>query len=238
MSILNCKNLRKVYGKRDVVKNVSFEISNGESVAILGPNGAGKTTCFYMISGIVKPTSGDVFLNGNTIAGLPMHIRARLGIGYLPQEASIFTGLSVEQNILCATQLFSKSKDESFEILEKLLLEFKISHLRKQNATSLSGGERRRLEIARCLAINPNFILLDEPFAGVDPVSVADVRYIVSHLKDRGIGVIVTDHNVRETLKMVDRAYIIFEGSVLTHGEPDEVVSNKDVREYYLGHDW
>lgn len=232
---LSAQDLHKTYGKREVVKGISLNVHSGESVAILGPNGAGKTTCFYMMIGLVKPSEGSVFLNDADITHLPTHIRARFGLGYLPQESSIFTGLTVEQNILAALELFEPNKQTRLAKLETLIDELKISKVRKQNSTSLSGGERRRLEIARCLAMSPSFILLDEPFAGIDPVSVADVREIVSHLKEKGIGVLITDHNVHETLKMVDRVYIVYDGKILTEGHPSDIVNHHDVKKYYLG---
>jgi lipopolysaccharide export system ATP-binding protein len=235
MHKLIVRGLKKSYKKREVIKGVDFEISSGESVAILGPNGAGKTTCFYMIVGIVRPDEGKVMLDGEEITNLPIHIRARLGISYLPQEPSIFRGLSVEENIMAGLEYSCKNKEERVAKLDELLNEFKISHLRKSLSISLSGGERRRLEIARCLATKPNFVLLDEPFAGVDPVSVADVISIVSHLKERGIGVLITDHNVRETLKIADRGYIIYNGKVLVSGNAKEITSNEEAKKYYLG---
>lgn len=238
MSTLCVKGLFKSYGKREVIKGVDFKVSSGESVAILGPNGAGKTTCFYMIVGIIKPNKGVILLNDNDISNLPIHMRAKLGISYLPQEASIFRGLTVEENIKAVLQIIEKDKSKQKERLEFLLSEFKIEHLRKSLSISLSGGERRRLEIARCLATSPNFILLDEPFAGVDPVSVKDVISIISDLKNRGIGVLITDHNVRETLKITDRAYIIYDGKVLVDGSATKITKDKGARKYYLGDDF
>ncbi len=238
MHKLRVQGLRKSYKKREVIKGVDFEISSGESVAILGPNGAGKTTCFYMIVGIVKPNAGKVMLNEHEITNLPIYMRARLGISYLPQESSIFRGLTVEQNIMACLECVENKNDIRLQKLEDLLAEFKISHLRKSLSISLSGGERRRLEIARCLASNPNFILLDEPFAGVDPVSVSDVLNVIGELKERGIGVLITDHNVRETLKIADRGYIIYNGAVLVSGTAKEITSHEGAKKHYLGKDF
>jgi lipopolysaccharide export system ATP-binding protein len=238
MHKLSVEGLYKSYNKKEVIKGVDFEISAGESVAILGPNGAGKTTCFYMIVGIVKPDKGCVKLDEHEITTLPIYMRAKLGISYLPQESSIFRGLTTEENIMAVLELVEPSKEARLEKLESLLKEFKISHLRKSLSISLSGGERRRLEIARCLATHPNFILLDEPFAGVDPVSVKDVISIISELKERKIGVLITDHNVRETLKITDRAYIIYNGKVLVEGDAKKIIANKDARKHYLGEDF
>lgn len=238
MHTLKVLGLKKSYKKREVIKGVDFTISSGESVAILGPNGAGKTTCFYMIVGIVSPDEGEVQLDDHEISHLPIHVRAKLGISYLPQEPSIFRGLTVQENIMAVLEMQQKDKTLQEEKLESLLAEFKIGHLRNSLSISLSGGERRRLEIARCLATNPSFILLDEPFAGVDPVSVKDVISIISDLKKRGIGVLITDHNVRETLKITDRAYIIYDGKVLVEGNAAKITSNKKARKYYLGEDF
>jgi lipopolysaccharide export system ATP-binding protein len=238
MHKLSVEGLYKSYNKKEVIKGVDFQISAGESVAILGPNGAGKTTCFYMIVGIVKPDKGCVKLDEHEITTLPIYMRAKLGISYLPQESSIFRGLTTEENIMAVLELIEPSKEARLEKLESLLKEFKISHLRKSLSISLSGGERRRLEIARCLATHPNFILLDEPFAGVDPVSVTDVISIISELKERKIGVLITDHNVRETLKITDRAYIIYNGKVLVEGDAKKIIANKDARKHYLGEDF
>ena len=218
-----------------MVRDVSLKVNRGEVVGLLGPNGAGKTTCFYMITGLVRPDYGHIHLDGEEITDLPMYRRARLGIGYLPQEASIFRGLSVEQNISAVLEVSEKDVGKRQEMLDELLGEFSISHLRDANSSQLSGGERRRLEIARALASKPSFILLDEPLAGIDPIAVADIRDIVSHLKDRGIGVLITDHNVRETLDIIDRAYIIHDGSVLMEGTADDIVGNEEVRRVYLG---
>lgn len=227
--------LGKRYAKRPVVRDVSLRVNRGEAVGLLGPNGAGKTTCFYMITGLVRPDYGHIYLDGEEITDLPMYRRARLGIGYLPQEASIFRGMSVEQNISAVLEVSEKDVGRRQEMLDELLGEFSISHLRDANSAQLSGGERRRLEIARALASKPSFILLDEPLAGIDPIAVADIRDIVSHLKDRGIGVLITDHNVRETLDIIDRAYIIHDGNVLMEGTPDDIVGNAEVRRVYLG---
>ena len=228
-------NIAKSYGRRPVVKDVSLTVKRGESVGLLGPNGAGKTTCFYMITGLIKPDQGSISLDGFDVTSLPMYRRARLGIGYLPQEASIFRGLSVEQNINAILELSEPDKKKCREELDRLLDEFRITHLRKSPSIALSGGERRRLEIARALASKPSFMLLDEPFAGIDPIAVGDIQALVRHLTQRGIGVLITDHNVRETLNLIDRAYIIHSGSVLTEGLPDDIVSNADVRRLYLG---
>ena len=228
-------NLGKRFKKRRVVRGVSLAIQRGEVVGLLGPNGAGKTTCFYMITGLIAPDYGTVVLDGSDITDLPMYRRARLGIGYLPQEASIFRGLSVEANIRAVLEVVEKSRERRGVILDALLAEFSITHLRRTRALELSGGERRRVEIARSLASGPQFVLLDEPFAGIDPIAVGDIRELVVHLKDRGIGVLITDHNVRETLDIIDRAYIIHDGMVLMEGAPSDVVGNEDVRRVYLG---
>lgn len=232
---LFAKNMGKRFKKRPVVRGVSLRIQRSEIVGLLGPNGAGKTTCFYMITGLIPPDYGSIVLDGNDISDLPMYRRARLGIGYLPQEASIFRGLSVENNIRAVLEAVEKSRDRREAILDALLAEFSITHLRRTPALALSGGERRRVEIARALASNPHFILLDEPFAGIDPIAVGDIRDLVVHLKDRGIGVLITDHNVRETLEVVDRAYIIHDGMMLMEGIPSEIIGNEDVRRVYLG---
>jgi len=232
---LIARNLTKTYGGRRVVDGVSLVVRRGEAVGLLGPNGAGKTTCFYMITGLVPVDEGTIELNGNDVTTMPMYRRARLGVGYLPQEASIFRGLSVEQNIRAVLEVHDRDKTRRERKLDSLLDEFSISHLRKSAAIALSGGERRRLEIARALATDPTFMLLDEPFAGVDPISVSDIQALVRHLTSRGIGVLITDHNVRETLGLIDRAYIIHAGEVLTHGRANDIVSNPDVRRLYLG---
>ncbi|MCO6391622.1 LPS export ABC transporter ATP-binding protein [Aliihoeflea aestuarii] len=232
---LIARGLTKSYKGRQVVSGVSIGVRAGEAVGLLGPNGAGKTTCFYMVTGLVPVDAGTIEIDGHDVTSLPMYRRARLGIGYLPQEASIFRGLSVEQNIRGILEITEKNRQRREERLDELLEEFHISHLRKAASISLSGGERRRLEIARALASNPNFMLLDEPFAGVDPIAVSDIQHLVRQLTSRGIGVLVTDHNVRETLGLIDRAYIIHAGQVLTHGRPSEIVANPDVRRLYLG---
>lgn len=228
-------NLGKNYGKRPVVTDVSLFMQRGEAVGLLGPNGAGKTTTFYMIMGLIQPDYGTILLDGVDLTDLPMYRRARLGIGYLPQEASIFRGMTVEQNIRAVLEVTEPERDAREAVLEDLLAEFSITHLRRASAMALSGGERRRVEIARALASHPNFMLLDEPLAGIDPIAVGDIRDLVAHLRDRGIGVLITDHNVRETLEIVDRAYILHGGTVLMDGTPEEIVANQDVRRVYLG---
>jgi len=233
--MLNVHHLGKAYKARRVVEDVSLNVRRGEAVGLLGPNGAGKTTVFYMITGLVKPDKGMIELDGHDVTGLPMYRRARLGIGYLPQEASIFRGLTVEENIRAVLEIAESDRDRRAQQLEALLEEFDIKRLRKSPSIALSGGERRRCEIARALASNPSFMLLDEPFAGIDPIAVGDIQDLVHHLKGRGIGVLITDHNVRETLGLIDRAYIIHSGHVLTEGGPDEIVANPDVRRLYLG---
>jgi len=235
---LYVKNLVKKYKRKKIISGINLQLNKGEVVALLGPNGAGKTTTFYAIAGLVVPEEGTVLLNGNDITYLPMYRRAKLGMGYLPQEASIFRGLSVQDNILSIAELWEVNKDKQNIILDGLLNEFSIGHLRESPALSLSGGERRRVEIARCLASNPQYILLDEPFAGIDPVAVGEIRDIVSTLKNRGIGVLITDHNVRETLKIVDRAYILNAGTLIKSGTPDEVIRDKKVQKVYLGADF
>ncbi len=227
--------LGKRFKKRPVVRNVSLSVKRGEAVGLLGPNGAGKTTTFYMIVGLIAPDSGTITLDGAEISNLPMYRRARLGIGYLPQEASVFRGLNVEQNIMAALDMVEPDRNRREDILSGLLTEFGISHLRRTPALALSGGERRRVEIARALATGPNYILLDEPLAGIDPIAVGEIRDLVSHLKDRGLGVLITDHNVRETLEIIDRAYILYDGQVLMEGNPEQVVAHEDVRRVYLG---
>ena len=228
-------NIGKRFKKRPVVRGVSIVLNRGEVVGLLGPNGAGKTTCFYMITGLISQDQGSISLDGMDISDLPMYRRARLGIGYLPQESSIFRGLSVEQNIRAGLEVVEKSRERREAMLEALMAEFSITHLRRTPALALSGGERRRVEIARALASNPYFILLDEPFAGIDPIAVGDIRDLVAHLKDRGIGVLITDHNVRETLDVIDRAYILHDGMMLMEGAPSDIVRNEDVRRVYLG---
>jgi lipopolysaccharide export system ATP-binding protein len=232
---LRVSHLRKSYKKRVVIRDFSMELNRGEVVALLGPNGSGKSTTFYAIAGLVYPEGGQVTIDGRDVTNLPMYRRANLGIGYLPQEMSIFRGLSVEDNIGAILDITEKDRHKRRERLEELLSEFSIEHLRRAPALALSGGERRRVEIARCLAANPRYLLLDEPFAGVDPISVGDIRHLVSDLKTRGIGVLITDHNVRETLEIVDRAYILHDGMVLMSGTPEEVVHNENVRRVYLG---
>jgi len=227
--------LGKRFKKRPVVRGASMKIQRGEVVGLLGPNGAGKTTCFYMITGLISPDYGAIKLDGQDITELPMYRRARLGIGYLPQEASIFRGMTVEQNIRAVLEVVEPKRNRREARLEALLAEFSITHLRRAPALALSGGERRRVEIARALASQPHFILLDEPFAGIDPIAVGDIRELVKHLKDRGLGVLITDHNVRETLDIIDRAYIIHDGAVLMEGSPRDIVGNEDVRRVYLG---
>ena len=232
---LTIKGLRKSYKKRTVIHDVSMQLHRGEVVALLGPNGSGKTTTFYSIAGLVNPDGGQVKVDGVDVSTLPMYRRARLGIGYLPQEVSIFRGLSVEDNISAILDVSEPDRHTRRERLEELLGEFSIEHLRRASAVALSGGERRRVEIARALAAKPKYLLLDEPFAGVDPISVSDIRDLVSDLKTRGIGVLITDHNVRETLEIVDRAYILHDGKVLMSGTADEVVSDANVKRVYLG---
>ncbi len=232
---LSVRTLRKSYRKKTVIRDVSLELGRGEVVALLGPNGSGKTTTFYAIAGLVNPEGGQVLIDGRDATNLPMYRRAKLGIGYLPQEVSIFRGLSVEDNIMAILEISVADKVQRRERLEELLNEFSISHLRRASALSLSGGERRRVEIARCLAAEPKYLLLDEPFAGVDPIAVGDIRTLVADLKNRGIGVLITDHNVRETLEIVDRAYILHDGMVLMSGTAEEVVQDENVRRVYLG---
>lgn len=232
---LRIECLRKSYKKRVVIRDVSLSLEQGEVVALLGPNGSGKTTTFYAIAGLIYPEGGHIFIDGRDVTNLPMYRRAKLGIGYLPQEMSIFRGLSVEDNILAILDISENDRRKRRERLEELLSEFSIEHLRRAPALALSGGERRRVEIARCLAANPRYLLLDEPFAGVDPISVGDIRHLVADLKKRGIGVLITDHNVRETLEIVDRAYILHDGKVLMSGSPQDVVANENVRRVYLG---
>ena len=232
---LRIQHLRKSYRKKAVIRDFSMELDRGEVVALLGPNGSGKTTTFYAVAGLVTPEGGRVTVDGKDVTTLPRYRRAQLGIGYLPQEMSIFRGLSVQDNINAILDIRVKHRHQRRERLEELLTEFSIEHLRRAPALALSGGERRRVEIARCLAANPNYLLLDEPFAGVDPISVGDIRQLVADLKKRGIGVLITDHNVRETLEIVDRAYILHEGKVLMSGTPEEVVQNENVRRVYLG---
>ncbi len=235
MNGLYAEHISKSYKKKPVLRDVSLHVAPGESVALLGPNGAGKTTCFYIMVGLINSNNGRVLLDGSDITKLPMYQRARLGVGYLPQEASIFRGLSVEDNIRLVLQGQDMPKDRQEILLEELLAEFSIAHLRRTPSVALSGGERRRCEIARALAARPEFILLDEPLAGIDPIAVGDIRDLIGQLKTRGIGVLITDHNVRDTLGIVDRAYILHDGKVLMEGTPDEIVANDDVRQVYLG---
>ena len=239
VNTLQASDLAKSYKKRDVVKAVSLQLQSGEIVGLLGPNGAGKTTCFYMIVGLIDNDAGSIRLNDRAIGHLPMHRRAKLGIGYLPQEASVFRNLTVEQNILAILQLRKDlSHIDRARKLEQLLEDFQVEHLRDTDGISLSGGERRRVEIARALANEPLFMLLDEPFAGVDPISVVDIQSIIRQLTERGIGVLITDHNVRETLGICDRAYVMGEGTILAEGDPDQILENKIVRKIYLGDDF
>ena len=232
---LTAQFMKKSFKSRKVVRDVSLSVRRGEAVGLLGPNGAGKTTCFYMVTGLIPLDSGKILIDGHDVSHLPMYRRSRLGIGYLPQEASIFRGLTVEDNILAVLELVEPNRKRRKEKLDSLLDEFKITRLRKSPSIALSGGERRRCEIARALASDPSFMLLDEPFAGIDPVAVRDIQILVRHLTDRGIGVLITDHNVRETLRIIDRAYIIFEGQVLTKGSPQEIINDENVRRVYIG---
>lgn len=229
------QNLRKSYRKKLVIRDVSMTLGRGEVVALLGPNGSGKTTCFYTIAGLVLPDAGRVLIDGREVTTLPMYRRAKLGIGYLPQEMSIFRGLSVEDNIMAILEVAEPVRRKRQALLEELLGEFSIEHLRRAPAMALSGGERRRVEIARCLAAGPKYVLLDEPFAGVDPIAVGEIRSLVAQLKTRGIGILITDHNVRETLEIVDRAYILHDGHVLMSGTTEEVIRDENVRRVYLG---
>jgi lipopolysaccharide export system ATP-binding protein len=233
--VIHTKNLVKVYGSRTVVNNVSFEVKQGEIVGLLGPNGAGKTTSFYQVVGLVRPDSGEVFLNDTNITKLPMYKRAQMGIGYLPQEASVFRKLSVEDNISAVLEMTTLTKPEQKDKLESLLNEFRLQKVRKNNGDTLSGGERRRTEIARALAVDPKFILLDEPFAGVDPIAVEDIQSIVARLKYKNIGILITDHNVNETLSICDRAYLLIDGKIFEHGTAEELAANEQVRRLYLG---
>lgn len=238
MDILRTEHLYKKYGKRTVVNDVSIHLEQGEIVGLLGPNGAGKTTTFYMTTGLVLPNSGKIFLNDKDISGMPMYRRAKLGIGYLAQEASVFRKMSVEDNIRSVLQMTNFSREYQKEKLEQLIQEFHLGHVRKNLGDRLSGGERRRTEIARCLAIEPKFVMLDEPFAGVDPIAVQEIQDVVWKLKDRNIGILITDHNVDETLMITDRAYLLFEGKILFHGTPEELAANPVVRKSYLGRDF
>ncbi|MBV9420223.1 MAG: LPS export ABC transporter ATP-binding protein [Alphaproteobacteria bacterium] len=230
--------LAKAYNRRPVVRSVTLTLKRGEVVGLLGPNGAGKTTCFYMISGLIPADAGTIEVDGTDVTKLPMYRRARLGIGYLPQEASIFRGLTAEQNIRAAAELIEPDANRLNAMVEELLAEFGVTHVRHTPAIALSGGERRRVEIARALATRPNYMLLDEPFAGIDPIAVGDIQDLVRHLTNRGIGVLITDHNVRETLGLTDRAYIVYAGEILTEGSPEEIVNDPDVRRLYLGEEF
>ncbi|MDC3140454.1 LPS export ABC transporter ATP-binding protein [Alphaproteobacteria bacterium] len=232
------RSISKTYDKRKVVNKVSLNLQKGEAIGLLGPNGAGKTTCFYMIAGLINTDEGDIILDRSRINHLPMHIRAKNGIGYLPQESSIFRGLTVEQNILSVLEIQKYTNNEKFQILEELMSEFNIGKIRNSYGATLSGGERRRTEIARALATNPSYILLDEPLAGIDPIAIDDVKNLIHKLKSKNIGVLITDHNVRETLGIVDKAYILFEGSVIMSGNPDQIKSDKRVRDVYLGNNF
>jgi len=234
-SALEAQGLTKSFKNRQVVRGASLHIEKGEAVGLLGPNGAGKTTIFYMITGLIPADTGRIVIDDHDVTRLPMYRRARLGVGYLPQEASIFRGLSVEENIRAVLEIVEPNRKERQRQLDALLEEFRITRLRKSPAMALSGGERRRVEIARALASRPSYMLLDEPFAGIDPIAIGDIRNLVHHLKDRDIGVLITDHNVRETLELIDRAYIIYEGQVLIEGTPEEIIANEDVRRVYLG---
>jgi lipopolysaccharide export system ATP-binding protein len=235
---LQARGIGKNFGNKRVVRNISIGVRRGEAVGLLGPNGAGKTTTFYMLSGLMQADEGSIFLDGNDVTETPLYQRARLGIGYLPQESSIFRGLSVEKNIRAVLEITESNADLRDSMLEELLAEFGIGHLRNTPSINLSGGERRRLEIARALAARPSFLLLDEPLAGIDPIAVADIRDLISQLKEHGLGVLITDHNVRETLEIVERAYIIHDGAVLMEGTPEEVVGHSGVREVYLGNNF
>ena len=232
------RSISKTYDKRKVVNKVSLDLQKGEAIGLLGPNGAGKTTCFYMIAGLINTDEGDIILDRSRINHLPMHIRAKNGIGYLPQESSIFRGLTVEQNILSVLEIQKYTNNEKFQILEELMSEFNIGKIRNSYGATLSGGERRRTEIARALATNPSYILLDEPLAGIDPIAIDDVKNLIHKLKSKNIGVLITDHNVRETLGIIDKAYILFEGSVIMSGNPDQIKSDKKVRDVYLGNNF
>ena len=233
--VLSGINLRKIYGDREVVKGISIKVNRGEVVGLLGPNGAGKTTTFYMITGMIRPNEGIVKLNGTDITNLPMYKRARYGIGYLAQESSVFTKLSVEDNLRLVLEMTTLTKDEQTQRLEKLLDDFSITHIRNNKAFNLSGGERRRTEIARALVMEPNFILLDEPFSGIDPIAVEDIQQIIFDLKSRNIGVLITDHNVRETLSITDRSYLLYEGNILKSGSAREMTEDEEARRLYLG---
>ena len=232
---LNITNLGKTYSKKPVVRSVSLKIQRGEAVGLLGPNGAGKTTCFYMICGLITPDYGRIKLNDMDITNTPIYKRAKAGIGYLPQEISIFRGMTVEQNIRAILALNITDRREREIHLEELLAEFSLTHLRRTSSLSLSGGERRKVEIARTLAMQPSFILLDEPLAGIDPIAIEEIRELIKHIKDRGVGVLITDHNVKETLELIDRAYIMHDGKILMSGKPSEIIEDENVRRVYLG---
>lgn len=234
-NMLVAENLGKSYSKKPVVRNISLTLKKGEVVGLLGPNGAGKTTCFYMITGLIAQDYGKISINGHDVTNFPMYRRARLGLGYLPQEASVFRGMSVEDNIMAILEISVKEKERRQSMLEELLGEFSLTHLREAQAVSLSGGERRRCEIARALASRPSYILLDEPLAGIDPVAIDDIRKLIVQMKERGIGILITDHNVREALDLIDRAYIVYDGKILAEGTPAEIIKNKEVQRVYLG---
>jgi lipopolysaccharide export system ATP-binding protein len=230
--------IAKKYSDKQVLNNISLVLNKGESVALLGPNGSGKTTCFYIISGLIKADSGAVFIDGKNITNLPMSIRANMGIGYLPQDTSVFRGLSVEENIMAVLEVSESNSEQRSKTLYNLMEEFSISHLRNINSMDLSGGEKRRLEIARALASNPKYILFDEPLAGIDPIAIAEIRTLITNLKKKGIGILITDHNVYQTLRIIDRAYIINNGIMIAHGKPSDIINNEEVRKNYLGEDF
>ncbi len=238
MDYLKVENIEKRYGKRKVVNNVSLDVKSGEVVGLLGPNGAGKTTTFYSIIGLIKPDKGKIFINDKDITRLPMYMRARLGIGFLPQESSVFRKLTVEENLLCVLEFIEKDKKKRKEIAEKLLLRFGIAHLRNNLAYTLSGGERRRVEIARALCTNPRFLLMDEPFTGIDPITQKEIQKIILELKEDGIGILITDHNVRETLEITDRAYLMYDGRILLSGDRDTVIKDLTAKKVYFGEDF
>ena len=238
MDYLKVENIAKRYGKRKVVNNVSLDVKSGEVVGLLGPNGAGKTTTFYSIIGLIKPDKGKIFINDKDITRLPMYMRARLGIGFLPQESSVFRKLTVEENLLCVLEFIEKDKKKRKEIAEKLLLRFGIAHLRNNLAYTLSGGERRRVEIARALCTNPRFLLMDEPFTGIDPITQKEIQKIILELKEDGIGILITDHNVRETLEITDRAYLMYDGRILLSGDRDTVIKDLTAKKVYFGEDF
>ena len=229
------KNLNKSFLKNEVLNNINFEVHRSEAVGLLGPNGAGKTTCFHILTGLIKPNKGKISVDGIDITNLPIYIRSKIGIGYLPQEPSVFRGLTVEENLLSILQYTEPNKSKRINLLEDLLKDFSLIEKRKQNAMNLSGGQRRRVEIARALCTKPNFILLDEPFTGIDPMQLNEIKNLIKNLKNRGIGILITDHNVREALGIIDRAYIIHDGTVLMHGKPQEIIKSKSVKQFYLG---